>query len=61
MAANCGHAKAAYHAGTNLTSAGEPFAAGYWFGKAVHLGHPDADQHLNDIYDQVRDDLNTPP
>ncbi len=60
-AAECGHAEAAYRTGTNLTDAGDPWTAGYWLGKAASLGHPDADKHLDDIYDQVRGDMNTPP
>ncbi len=60
-AANCDHAEAAYRTGTNLTSAGDPWTAGYWLGKAASLGHPDAEQHLDDIFDQVRGDMNTPP
>jgi len=60
-AANCDHAEAAYRAGVILTNAGDPWTAGYWLGKAASRGHPDADQHLDDIYDQVRGDMNTPP
>src|SRR5260370_30712870 len=60
-AANCDHAEAAYRAGVILTNAGDPWTAGYWLGKAASRGHPDADQHLDGIYDQGRGGMNTPP
>lgn len=60
-AAKRGHAEAAYLTGARLTSAGDRWTAGYWLARAASLGHPDADQHLDDILDEVRGDINTPP
>jgi tetratricopeptide (TPR) repeat protein len=59
-AAKCGHADAAYRAGANLTDAGDPFAAGYWFNTAARLGHPHASEEFEENYRRVRGDMNLP-